>query len=133
MTTATEFDITLKELRKAMRQNPGRRTLMIRGQRITNLCPFDQRFWFEYHCWESDQSADAALWHRSHQRVTVVGLDHCDVVAATTEERIEACCLLHYLVRFADGKVFTAAEDELYVSKKNFCRPDPPEDPKSSF
>ena len=83
--------------------------------------------WFEYHCWESDRSADAALWRRSHQRVTVVRTAPNDGMGVPTlKERIECGQPIAYVVRFNDGELFTAAEDELLTRRKQFKRPDPP-------
>ena len=60
---------------------------------------------FEYHCWESDESTDAELWHRTRQPVTVIrqlGPDEVD-------EEIGRM----YHVRFQDGFEGDVFEDEL--------------------
>lgn len=86
-----------------------------------------QRVWFEYHCNESHDSADAELWYHSHQKCVILGLAECDGHDIQSEsERFESGCLLVYVVQFEDGKKFHACEDELMTNKKNFCRPDPP-------
>lgn len=73
-----------------------------------------QTAWFEYHCWESVQSADADLWMRSHQRVTVTGWGESDGwELASPDERIEAGMPRVYGVRFEDGHEGTVFEDEL--------------------
>ena len=89
--------------------------------------------WFEYHCTESDDSADAKLWYHSHQKVTVVGreqADGWDWPGSTMRERGEAGAPRAYKVRFKDGYEWTAGEDELMTSRKGFYRPDPPKQGK---
>lgn len=86
-------------------------------------------YWFEYHCWESDESADAPLWHHSHQQALVVNEQDSDGLAftgSTYDERAEAGCPRVYTVRFADGLEWAACEDELLDSPGQFERPDPP-------
>ena len=88
-----------------------------------------EQAWFEYHCTEAHDSADADLWYRSHQRVTVVGreqADGWDWPGSTMRERGEAGAPRAYKVRFKDGYERTAGEDELMTSRKGFYRPDPP-------
>lgn len=90
------------------------------------------RLWFEYHCWESEQSQDAHLWARSHQQVVVLehdAADH-DCLMGETEnmvERGEAGQPCVYTVRFDDGLEATATEDELMAEQASFERPDPPQ------
>jgi hypothetical protein len=87
-----------------------------------------ERAWFEYRCLESDDSADAALWHRSHQQVTVTGPLDTDPAAAgmTADERAEAGLPGTYPVLFADGHTGSAWEDELLAGPACYQRPDPP-------
>lgn len=67
--------------------------------------------WFEYHCWESDQSSDANLWKHTHQIVIVLSkLKDQDVPM--------------YHVIFSDGLEADVFSDELLKSKKDFQRPD---------
>jgi hypothetical protein len=80
--------------------------------------------WFEYHCLESPESADAPAWYRSHQRVTV--LRQREDYGGTATERGEAGCPNVYQVRFSDGLEWDAFEDELLTSPGFFVRPDPP-------
>jgi hypothetical protein len=85
--------------------------------------------WFEYRCWESDNSADAELWHRSHQQVTIDGPLEGDPAAAgltTIAERLRDCLPGYYPVRFADGYVGCACEDELLTGPEWYERPGPP-------
>lgn len=83
--------------------------------------------WFEYHCWESNDSADAELWHRSHQQVEVLDCDNAKEYGKYTwKERQEDGNPLVYRIRFADGHVGAAFEDELLYRKSQFCRPNPP-------
>lgn len=86
---------------------------------------------FEYHCWESHDSADADLWYRSHQRVTVLGEGDHDGKGMTFEERCEAGHPKVYRIRFVDGHEGYALDDELMEDSSGFCRPDPPEPRKS--
>lgn len=84
------------------------------------------QLWFEYHCNESDDSAHAEWWYRSHQKVIVlkcVNLEHGDL---SFQERCEAACQLVYTVRFQDGFEGDVFEDELLDSPKEYERPAPP-------
>ena len=83
--------------------------------------------WFEYHCQESAKSADAELWYRSHQRVTVLDCDNVDEFGDLSfVERAEAGVPLVYKIRFEDGFEGAAFEDELVDNPEEFCRPEPP-------
>ena len=63
-----------------------------------------QRAFFEYHCWESPLSADAHLWKRTRQWVTVI----------RRLTRQEACNDFDmHAVRFDDGLVGHVFGDEL--------------------
>lgn len=83
------------------------------------------RRYFEYHCFESDQSCDAALWYRSHQRVRVLELVEPGY-GKTKADRADNGQPAVYKVGFNDGFVGDVFEDELYSTKKQFFRPDPP-------
>lgn len=74
---------------------------------------------FEYHCQQSHDSADAELWYRSHQRVTVLGLEE-EGYGGTLEERGANGQPRAYLIRFADGHEATAFEDELLVDERGY-------------
>lgn len=85
--------------------------------------------WFEYHCFESEQSSDAELWHRSHQRVSVVKHDPADhdcLRPDTMAERAETGQPCLYVIRFEDGYTAGVFEDELMTTPMDFERPDPP-------
>lgn len=87
--------------------------------------------WFEYHCYEGHDSADAELWYHSHQRVTVEAPAESDGWAddpelSTFDRRQDAGAPRAYRIRFTDGRVFTAVEDELFTLPQFFYRPDPP-------
>ena len=84
--------------------------------------------WFEYHCLEDHQSSDAHLWYRSHQQIEVIGIDECEpeFLKMTEQERYEDGCMLVYRVRFNDGFIGTAWEDELLSNPSEYVRPDPP-------
>jgi hypothetical protein len=84
------------------------------------------QYWFEYHCWESDESADAPLWRHSHQRVTVIAELESDGQGLTAEERAEAGVPLAFRARWADGFEWCVLDDELLESPSEFYRPDPP-------
>lgn len=81
--------------------------------------------WFEYHCLESDESADAAVWYRSHQKVTVLRMSS-DGIGMTRAERDEAGMPLTYTARFEDGLEWDVFEDELSETQEAWYRPDPP-------
>jgi len=71
--------------------------------------------YFEYHCYEGEDSSDAELWHRTHQQVRVLSKVQCgdgDLVSAV------------YCVRFNDGFEGYAFGDELVTSPARFYRPD---------
>jgi len=93
---------------------------------MTYLTPGTVR-WFEYHCFESDESNDAALWHRSHTRVTVVSLEESGIGDTKAERAINGCPAV-YTVRFEDGYVGDVFEDELVYQRSQFVRPDPPKE-----
>ncbi len=80
---------------------------------------------FEYHCLESEDSADAELWYRSHQIVTVLSLVEPGG-GETQEERAENGEPAVYRVRFSDGFTVDVYEDELSDTKEVWYRPDPP-------
>jgi len=96
------------------------------------LLKIGRELYFEYHCRESHQSSDAPLWYRSHQKVVILSLDPrlieqaegCDCF--TFVERGEGGVPLVYSVRFADGHVGDAFEDELLDTEDGYSRPDPP-------
>jgi hypothetical protein len=75
------------------------------------------RRWFEYHCYEGEDSCDAELWHHTHQQVQIIKrlppdeVDECEVGKM-------------YLVKFADGYEYSVFGDELIKSPKEFYRPD---------
>lgn len=84
--------------------------------------------YFEYHCWESDKSADAQLWYHSHRKVTVLECNNPEYYDAckTAKGRINNGILLAYQVRFSCGCEFEAMEDELFDRESEYRRPDPP-------
>ncbi len=73
------------------------------------------RRWFEYHCYEGEDSSDAELWHHTHQQVTVLN-------KITDIDEREGGKM--YRVRFADGLQYDVCDDELVATAKNFYRPD---------
>src|SRR5450631_625772 len=77
------------------------------------------RPFFEYHCYEGHDSADAQLWYRSHRQVTVLRRNWADEVANGVNgqpwavRNYECGTPATYQVRFDDGFEGTATEDEL--------------------
>ncbi|KKK98328.1 hypothetical protein LCGC14_2643830 [marine sediment metagenome] len=70
------------------------------------------RRWFEYHCYEGEDSSDAELWHHTHQEVIVLArIPNCDTSRM-------------YHVEFTDGFKWDVFDDELIASPKDFERPD---------
>lgn len=66
------------------------------------------QYFFEYHCWESENSQDAELWHHTKQVCTILkevdGLDDADK---------EALGGTMYHVQFDDGFEHDVFNDEL--------------------
>jgi hypothetical protein len=88
-----------------------------------------ERLWFEYHCTESHESADAPIWLRSHQQVTVLAIKDDESLLASVPcwvDRFENACQFLYRVQFNDGLEWDVFEDELLDSPDEFDRPDPP-------
>lgn len=75
------------------------------------------RRWFEYHCYEGEDSSDAELWHHTHQRVKVLEKTQEGKPNSSDEIRM-------YLVKFPDGSEFEVFDDELIKSPSEFYRPD---------
>lgn len=72
------------------------------------------RRWFEYHCYEGEDSSDAELWHHTHQQVAVLNkLTDCD-----EEDRGRM-----YRVKFNDGFEYDIFNDELMHNPSEFYRP----------
>ncbi len=74
---------------------------------------------FEYHCYQGHDSADAKLWYHSHQPVTVLALIYSGA-ADTETERAEIGDPNVYSVQFPDGFIGDAFEDELLASPDNY-------------
>ncbi len=84
--------------------------------------------YFEYHCYMGHDSSDAELWYRTHQPVLVVKMT-TPGVGRTYNERAENGAPRMYRIRFLDGLVDGAFEDELYTATKYWSRDfDPPSD-----
>ena len=127
-----EISIPIKELSAAMRKHLATE-LTVDGQTVKDLRVFGHTFWFEYHCYEGHDSADAKVWYRSHQQCVVQDFADCDPAAFTTfEERADAGHSIVYRVRFADGLEWDVFEDELLDSRDQFCRSDPPKEPEAA-
>ncbi len=84
-----------------------------------------ERAWFEYHCYEGEDSADAPAWHHTHQRVTIISEGEADETAEglTFRQRAAQGVPKTYRVRFDDGLEWDAFEDELTTTPKDFYRP----------
>ena len=83
-----------------------------------------KNFWFEYHCFESCDSADAEIWFRSHQKVKVLKISLLGN-GSSIEERGENGEPRIYNVLFNDGFIADVFEDELMNDPSEFYRPDP--------
>lgn len=79
------------------------------GERLLLRAKLPVRRWFEYHCQESEDSADAELWHHTHQRCTVLRR------LMPNESDYEM-----YEAMFDDGFVWHVMADELMTSPKKF-------------
>lgn len=66
--------------------------------------------WFEYHCWESEESSDAELWHHTHQQVEVL-------------HKLEDVDFEMSRVRFSDGLEYDVFDEELFDDPNGFYRP----------
>jgi len=66
-------------------------------------------FWFEYHCFESEESCDAELWHHTHQKAKVIKV-------YTPEETDMPL----FDVEFPDGFRYIVHVDELKHSPEEF-------------
>lgn len=76
------------------------------------------RPWFEYHCYEGEDSSDAEAWHRTHQRVTVLRQLPLSQADPAGDGSIRM-----YQVRFDDGLEYSVYDDELMRTRR-FTRPD---------
>ena len=83
------------------------------GQPQIHHYKFPSKAWFEYHCWESEQSSDAKLWHHTHQKVEVLRL------LDPNESDYEM-----YEVKFSDGLLAHVFADELMNNQSKFTRKD---------
>ena len=72
----------------------------------------DRRY-FEYHCYEGEDSSDAELWHHTHQQVIVLNKNASNDVDVRT-----------YKVRFPEGLEYDVFDDELMKSPAEYYRPD---------
>ena len=73
----------------------------------------ETRRWFEYHCYEGEDSADAELWRHTHQRVAVLN----NLYPQETD-------IPMHRVRFDDRFECSVFDDELLTSQSLFYRPD---------
>ena len=81
-------------------------------------------FWFEYHCYESDDSCDEEIWYRSHQKVKILSVSEWSF--DNLQDRIDDGQPRVYRVMFNDGLKYDVYEDELMNSTEDFYRPNPP-------
>jgi hypothetical protein len=81
-------------------------------------------FWFEYHCYESDDSCDEEIWYRSHQKVKVLSVSEWSF--DNLQDRIDDGQPRVYKVMFNDGLKYDVYEDELMNSTEDFYRLNPP-------
>ncbi len=97
-----------------------------RQTKLKNIWKPNETAYYEYHCYQGHDSADAQLWYRSHQPVVVLGISERGygntAIARTNngEPRI-------YQVQFKDGHVGDVFEDELFTDPRycqtEFCPP----------
>jgi hypothetical protein len=74
------------------------------------------RVFFEYHCFESEQSCHAKLWHHNCQFAKVARrLGRGEVDEAEVGPMFE--------LQFADGFRHHAMSDEIYRRKRPGCKP----------
>ena len=73
------------------------------------------RRWFEYHCYEGEDSADAELWHHTHQQVKILHKE-------PNIDEFETGRI--YQVRFQDGFESVVFNDELMGNLSEYYRPD---------
>ncbi len=72
------------------------------------------RRWFEYHCYESEDSSDAIAWHHTHQKIIILRkLEDSEVIGSGEKIRM-------YRVRFPDNIEWDVFDDELVSSPSNF-------------
>lgn len=122
-----------RRAKRGLAPNPSKDVISVRkdnGELVHGVLRSGSKWWFEYHCFESDESCDADLWYRSHTRVTIIGPKNFDEAFGTEAERAEAGMPLVYRIRFSDGYEKDAFEDEMMSSKNSFNRPDPPRSEK---
>ena len=81
-------------------------------------------FWFEYHCYESDDSCDEEIWYRSHQKVKILSVSEWSF--DNLQDRIDDGQPRVYKVMFNDGLKYDVYEDELMNSTEDFYRLNPP-------
>jgi len=74
---------------------------------------------FEYHCWQSHDSADAELWYRSHQPATILKCVERGE-GRRAADRADNGQPRVYRVRFQDGFEGDACEDELLTAANYF-------------
>ncbi len=79
------------------------------------LKPGDRVF-FEYRCFESEQSCHAELWHHTCQFATVAR-------RLGPKEVDEAEVGPMFTLRFADGFQFDTMSDEIYRRQRRGCKP----------
>lgn len=87
-----------------------------------------RRMWYEYRCYEGIDSADVHLWYRSHQQVEVIDIAEPGGMLKTLEERGEEGMPRTYNIKFVDGLVAEAWEDEIVESPDEFIMVPPPVD-----
>jgi len=74
------------------------------------------RRWFEYHCYEGEDSDDAELWHHTHQEIVIV--------RNLSDEEVDFELRPMYRIRFSDGLEYDCFNDELLHSPREYERPD---------
>ena len=67
-----------------------------------------KKYLFEYHCWESEESSDAELWHHTGQTCIVLSeLEPAEIIGDTDE------VIRMFKIRFDDGFEYDVFDDEI--------------------
>jgi len=98
----------------ALSEGSGDGRMIVRGERtMADKRLAHGRRLFEYHCYEGEDSADAELWHHTHQSVEVLA----KLEGGGYEIRM-------YRVHFVDGLEWDVFDDELVSSSAQYERAD---------
>ncbi len=101
---------------KLWAQYPQELTEAWTNNKLPRLYKPGDRALFEYHCFQSEESCDAELWHHTQQPCTIIGYGDDDEASAIDRGGAS------YVVRFKDGFEGPAMQDELVTryDRENF-------------